>query len=67
MRNWVAMLWNVENLIFPDLDLSGKLAALAAVIEQQQPDVLPLQEIGPGGALQHGLRQGIGHCTDACG
>ncbi len=29
-----------------------KLANLAAVIDQQQPDVLALQEIGPDGALQ---------------
>lgn len=30
----------------------NKLATLAAVIDQQQPDVLALQEIGPDGALE---------------
>jgi hypothetical protein len=45
----------------------SKLADLAAVIEQQQPDVLLLQEIGPDGAVPPGMLKGDGRSTDACG
>jgi endonuclease/exonuclease/phosphatase family metal-dependent hydrolase len=53
------MCWNVENLFLPPSgdapaaeQFQRKLAALAPLIDQQQPDVLALQEIGPDGALQ---------------
>jgi hypothetical protein len=52
------MCWNVENLFLPPPGdgpaverFQCKLANLAAVIDEQQPDVLALQEIGPDGAL----------------
>ena len=52
------MCWNVENLFLPPPGdgpaverFQRKLANLAAVIDEQQPDVLALQEIGPDGAL----------------
>jgi len=59
MPSLKVMTWNVENLFLPkDGDteqkkksFQDKLANLAAVIEQHQPDVLALQEVGPDGAL----------------
>jgi endonuclease/exonuclease/phosphatase family metal-dependent hydrolase len=59
MSTLKVMCWNVENLFLPPPGdapaaerFQRKLANLAAVIDQQQPDVLALQEIGPDGALQ---------------
>ena len=59
MTTLKVMCWNVENLFLPPPgdapaaeQFQRKLANLAAVIDQQQPDVLALQEIGPDGALQ---------------
>jgi endonuclease/exonuclease/phosphatase family metal-dependent hydrolase len=59
MPSLKVMTWNVENLFLPEPSDSAqktqrfqtKLTNLAAVIDQQQPDVLALQEIGPDGAL----------------
>lgn len=53
------MTWNVENLFLPDDKgrtddqsvFRRKLAALTAVIDQEAPDVVALQEIGSAGAL----------------
>lgn len=53
------MTWNVQNLFLPEEGadeekrqrFQARLAHLAAVIDQEQPDVLALQEIGPEGAL----------------
>lgn len=59
MSTLKVMCWNVENLFLPPPgdapaaeQFQRKLANLATVIDQQQPDVLALQEIGPDGALQ---------------
>lgn len=62
------MTWNVENLFLPDADatdqvrerFASKLANLAAVIDQEQPDLLALQEVGPDGALET-LQEALGH------
>ena len=58
MTTLKVMCWNVENLFLPPPgdapaaeQFQRKLANLAAVIDQQQPNVLALQEIGP-----------VGHC-----
>ena len=58
MTTLKVMCWNVENLFLPPPgdgpaveQFQRKLANLAAVIDEQQPDVLALQEIGPDGAL----------------
>ena len=75
MPSLKVMTWNVENLFLPDAEASQaeqqrfqtKLATLAAVIDQEQPDVLALQEIGPDGAVHPGILKGDGHSTDACG
>src|SRR5262245_404174 len=59
MSDLRVMTWNVENLFLPN-DPGGtdnesvferKLAALAAVIDQEAPHILALQEIGSDGAL----------------
>lgn len=68
MPSLTVMTWNVENLFHPDADATHekrqlfqtKLATLAAVIEQEQPDLLALQEVGPNGALS-ALQQAL--CT----
>jgi endonuclease/exonuclease/phosphatase family metal-dependent hydrolase len=53
--------WNVENLFLPNTGegapddqaaFNAKIASLAAVIGQVGPDVLALQEIGPGAVLE---------------
>jgi exonuclease III len=70
MPSLTVMTWNVENLFLAEAEdtaqkkqrFQSKLADLAAVIEQQQPDVIPLQEIGPDGAVPPGMRS-----TDECG
>jgi exonuclease III len=53
------MTWNVENLFLPAEEggsndesvFQHKLGLLAAVIDQEAPDVLALQEVGSEGAL----------------
>lgn len=53
------MTWNVENLFLPKQDsgpetaaaFARKVASLATVIDQQAPDVLALQEVGPDDVL----------------
>ena len=59
MTSLKEMCWNVENPFLPPPGdapaaerFQRKLTNLAALIDQQQPDVLALQEIGPDGALQ---------------
>jgi len=60
MASFTLMSWNVQNLFLPDAKATeqvserfqAKLAALASVIDSQQPDLLALQEVGPDGALQ---------------
>jgi endonuclease/exonuclease/phosphatase family metal-dependent hydrolase len=55
MADLTVMTWNVQNLLpvghedGPDTDeqYQAKLAALAAVIDRAEPDVLALQEVGP--------------------
>ena len=75
MTSLTIMTWNVENLFLPDAHASAaakqrfasKLAALAAVIDQQQPDVLALQEIGPDGALaalQNAMATAMPHAVE---
>lgn len=66
--------WNVYNLLPPPaadatiLDrFQRKLASLAALLDPEQPDLLPLQEIGTDGAVHPGLLKGDGRSTDACG
>jgi hypothetical protein len=69
------MTWNMENPFLPEADdtdqrkqrFQSELAGKTAVNEQQQPDVLPLQEIGPGGAVHPGMLKGDGRGTNACG
>src|SRR5688572_26834674 len=59
MTAFTVMTWNVENLFLPSADdgpdneaiFQKKLASLAAVIDQEKPHVLALQEVGPNGAL----------------
>lgn len=59
MTAFTVMTWNVQNLFLPGhpegpVDQSTfdqKLASLAAVINQAQPHVLALQEVGPNGVL----------------
>lgn len=61
------MTWNLEKLFLPDAGatdqvrerFAAKIANLAAVIDQQQPDLLALQEIGPDGALE-ALQEALG-------
>jgi len=67
MTTFKVMNWNVENLFLPDpakpqsqQHFKDKLAKLAAVIDQEQPDVLALQEIGPNGALA-ALQKALSH------
>jgi hypothetical protein len=62
------MTWNLEKLFLPDADatdqvcerFAAKIANLAAVIDQEQPDLLALQEIGPDGALE-ALQKALAH------
>lgn len=59
MTAFTVMTWNVQNLFLPSHNdgpddqatFQRKLASLAAVIDQGQPHVLALQEVGPDGAL----------------
>ena len=59
MTTFTVMTWNVQNLFLPSHDdgpddqakFQQKLASLAAVIDQERPCVLALQEVGPNGAL----------------
>ena len=59
MTAFTVMTWNVQNLFLPSHDdgpddqatFQQKLASLAAVIDQERPHVLALQEVGPNGAL----------------
>ena len=59
MTAFTVMTWNVQNLFLPgDPDgpadrptFDQKLASLAAIINQAQPHVLALQEVGPNGVL----------------
>ena len=68
MSALTVMTWNVQNLFLPGHEsgpedmatFEAKLASLAAVINQEQPHVLALQEIGPGGALA-ALQDGLNH------
>jgi endonuclease/exonuclease/phosphatase family metal-dependent hydrolase len=65
MTAFTLMTWNVQNLFLPSnpdgpddqATFQQKLASLAAVIDQVQPHVLALQEVGPDGAL--GQLQGV--------
>jgi endonuclease/exonuclease/phosphatase family metal-dependent hydrolase len=62
------MTWNVQNLFLPahedgpdDLaTFQHKLASLGGLIDQEQPDVLALQEVGPEGALAE-LQSALSH------
>jgi hypothetical protein len=75
MASLTVMTRTVENLFLPEADdtdqkqprFQSKLAALAAEIEQPQPDMFALQEIAPGGAIQPGMLKGEGRSTDGCG
>lgn len=67
MASFKVMNWNVENLFLPGPSkpesqqaFQDKLAKLAAEIDEEQPDVLALQEIGPNGALA-ALQQALTH------
>jgi endonuclease/exonuclease/phosphatase family metal-dependent hydrolase len=67
MTTFKLMNWNVENLFLPDPSkpesqhaFQAKLIKLAAEIDQEKPDVLALQEIGPNGALA-ALQQALTH------
>jgi len=59
MTAFTVMTWNVQNLFLPghpdgpvdQPTFDQKLASLAAVINQAQPHVLALQEVGPDGVL----------------
>jgi len=59
MTACTVMTWNVQNLFLPShpegpddqATFQQKLTSLAAVINQAQPDVLALQEVGPDGVL----------------
>src|SRR6266542_289005 len=59
MTAFTVMTWNVQNLFLPShadgpddqATFQQKLASLAAVINQAQPHVLALQEVGPDGVL----------------
>lgn len=59
MAACTVMTWNVQNLFLPTHDagpdnqatFSRKLASLAAVIDQERPDLLALQEVGPDGVI----------------
>src|SRR5262245_53504151 len=59
MPAFTVMTWNVQNLFLPSHPegpddqptFQRKLASLAAVINQAQPHVLALQEVGPDGVL----------------
>src|SRR5262245_35393687 len=59
MTVFTVMTWNVQNLCLPghpdgpvdQPTFDQKLASLAAVINQAQPHVLALQEVGPDGVL----------------
>ena len=61
MTAFTVMTWNVQNLFLPSHDdgpddqatFQQKLVSLAAVIDQERPHVLALQEVGPNGALDH--------------
>jgi endonuclease/exonuclease/phosphatase family metal-dependent hydrolase len=61
MTAFTLMTWNVQNLFLPSnpdgpddqATFQQKLASLAGVIDQAQPHVLALQEVGPDGALGH--------------
>ena len=82
MPTFTVMTWNVQNLFVPAPDAGSeksaefeqKLRALAAVIDQVQPQVLALQEIGPGealarlqGALTHAMPHGAAGVPDSRG
>jgi endonuclease/exonuclease/phosphatase family metal-dependent hydrolase len=59
MTAFTVMTWNVQNLFLPghpdgpvdQPTFDQKLASLAAVIDQAQPHILALQEVGPDGVL----------------
>jgi endonuclease/exonuclease/phosphatase family metal-dependent hydrolase len=61
MTAFTVMTWNVQNLFLPSHNdgpddqatFQRKLASLTAVIDQERPHVLALQEVGPNGALGH--------------
>ena len=61
------MTWNVENLFRPDVaatQVEQQLSLLASVVNQQDPDVVALQEVGgeePLYDLQEALGQGYSH------
>jgi exonuclease III len=72
MTVFKAMTWNVENLFRPDVAATQveqqryqqKLSLLASVVNQQDPDVVALQEVGgeePLYDLQEALGQGYSH------
>jgi endonuclease/exonuclease/phosphatase family metal-dependent hydrolase len=62
------MTWNVQNLFLPDHEdgpddlatFQHKLASLGALIDQERPHVLALQEVGPDGVLAQ-LQSALSH------
>jgi hypothetical protein len=75
MTAFTLMTWNVQNLFLPDHEdgpdnqatFQRKLASLAALIDQEQPHVLALQEVGPDGALaqlQAALTHAMPHAVE---
>ena len=68
MTAFTVMTWNVQNLFLPSHDdgpddqavFQQKIDSLTAVIDQQRPHVLALQEVGPDGAL-HFLQNALTH------
>lgn len=61
MTALTVMTWNVENLFLPSHQsgpdtqaaFQRKIESLATVIDQAQPHILALQEVGPNGVLDH--------------
>jgi endonuclease/exonuclease/phosphatase family metal-dependent hydrolase len=74
MPPFIVMTWNVQNLFLPGHDagpndqatFEQKIDSLAAVINQVQPHVLALQEVGPGtlGHLQSALSHQMPHAAE---
>src|SRR5688500_279038 len=56
MAVWRVLTWNIRGSAEPDLD------ALAAVIEEQRPDVVALQEVLRTQSRRLGARLGWRHC-----
>ena len=72
MTAFTVMNWNVQNLFLPDhedgpddlVTFQYKLASLDALIDQERPHVLALQEVGSDDALAQ--RTGLGPRRDRC-